>query len=544
MFNAYYTNFPNYTTSGWVDADWSQSLVVVNKNNDVTSQELYYPTGYFLRDNSTKHRGAASIKLNTRTANPTSFPDIVIPAVDGQSITIKGFLRKNSSYGSSTRPYVTLTGLGITPQVFTMPDTADTWEAFTLSVTPSAGYDGNLRLVFTGQSGNAAGECWLDGLAYIPFNGYVDHYGYLLDPANNARTADPVIQLSESSVAALTGIAVVSGVVTLTEDHSVRELYDWLQWYRAENQSGRLMSSGDGLVFSLSAALVLDGCRLTGTGTINMGGNSLTLTGTTASGVVINHVSGSYVSISVAGYNTGARIQIYDVGGGVELYNSVPAGSTLSLNANWSADRTIRVRMARVNGTDADATIEAFGTLSSTGASFLLSPVADVVYEGNAIDGATVTEFVADFPNVQIDLSDLDGITTPQRGYAWYMYNQMTADGLRYYHGAMAAEDASNYRINVDVADIKIQNVSASPCVISGARIYRSDGSSIFAVGNGPIQSDPGKAYIAGADDIPGAVAAEVLAAAQAAPIHADLRMVNGQIIDGSGTEADPWGPA
>lgn len=39
-------------------------------------------------------------------------------------------------------------------------------------------------------------------------------------------------------------------------------------------------------------------------------------------------------------------------------------------------------------------------------------------------------------------------------------------------------------------------------------------------------------------------VAAAVLAAAQATPIHADIRKVRGQALDGTGTELDPWGPA
>ncbi len=37
--------------------------------------------------------------------------------------------------------------------------------------------------------------------------------------------------------------------------------------------------------------------------------------------------------------------------------------------------------------------------------------------------------------------------------------------------------------------------------------------------------------------------AAAVLAAAQAAPIHADIRKVNAVTVDGAGTEADPFGP-
>lgn len=38
--------------------------------------------------------------------------------------------------------------------------------------------------------------------------------------------------------------------------------------------------------------------------------------------------------------------------------------------------------------------------------------------------------------------------------------------------------------------------------------------------------------------------AAAVLAAAQAAPIHADIRKVNAITVDGAGTDVDPFGPA
>ena len=38
-------------------------------------------------------------------------------------------------------------------------------------------------------------------------------------------------------------------------------------------------------------------------------------------------------------------------------------------------------------------------------------------------------------------------------------------------------------------------------------------------------------------------IAAAILAAAQITPIHSDMRKVKGQVLDGGGTEADPWGP-
>lgn len=38
-------------------------------------------------------------------------------------------------------------------------------------------------------------------------------------------------------------------------------------------------------------------------------------------------------------------------------------------------------------------------------------------------------------------------------------------------------------------------------------------------------------------------IAAAILAAAQITPIHADMRAVKGQTVNGSGSESDPWGP-
>lgn len=41
-----------------------------------------------------------------------------------------------------------------------------------------------------------------------------------------------------------------------------------------------------------------------------------------------------------------------------------------------------------------------------------------------------------------------------------------------------------------------------------------------------------------------GDIAAAVLGAAQASPIHADARAIKGQTIIGTGTQSDPWGPS
>lgn len=104
--------------------------------------------------------------------------------------------------------------------------------------------------------------------------------------------------------------------------------------------------------------------------------------------------------------------------------------------------------------------------------------------------------------NITLDENDVDGETTAQRLYAWYCYNLTTSSGIATYFGGVVAEDVFNYKIIPSILDLTIQNISATPLVLSGARIYRSDGASIFVAGSGPIQHDPDKAYLVNANKL------------------------------------------
>lgn len=201
----------------------------------------------------------------------------------------------------------------------------------------------------------------------------------------------------------------------------------------------------------------------------------------------------------VSGIAAGSRMQIYNVTTATEMFNDILAGTSYSTNYNngtgYSAGDVVRIRLAWLSGASAKLPASYTTIAAASGWSVLATQEDAEVYNTNAIDGDTVTEFIADYPNVQIDISDPDGATTPQRGYAWYLSGQMTADGLRYYHGAMTAEDIGNYRINVDVADMHIQNVNTDPVLVTGPRLYRSDGSPVTVAGAGPIQMEYGRVY-------------------------------------------------
>lgn len=204
---------------------------------------------------------------------------------------------------------------------------------------------------------------------------------------------------------------------------------------------------------------------------------------------------------NITNLEAGSRVYIYNVTAATEIYNDVVAGTSYSQGYNEGTDYTdgdvVEVRIAWSSGASAKLPVSYFTVASATGWAVLAQQTDDDVYNTNAIDGDTVTEFVADYPNVQIDIDDPDGVTTVQRGYAWYISGQMTEDGIRYYHGAMTAEDPYNYRINVSVADMRIQNISTDPVQVLGGRLYRSDGTRVTESGSGPIEMEYGRAYIA-----------------------------------------------
>lgn len=171
------------------------------------------------------------------------------------------------------------------------------------------------------------------------------------------------------------------------------------------------------------------------------------------------------------------------------------AASSLTVPVTWTTDHSIRIRAAYVSGTTAKAPYEATGTLGTNGLAVTIAQVADSVYGTNAIDGSTCTEFSADYPHVQVDVSDPDGTTTIQRLYAWYVYNLTTSGGIASFYGGIQALDVLNYEIQAGTLNLQLDNVSATPVIITGGYLFRSDGQTIIATGSGSIQMDPGRAY-------------------------------------------------
>lgn len=206
---------------------------------------------------------------------------------------------------------------------------------------------------------------------------------------------------------------------------------------------------------------------------------------------------------SISGLQAGSRLQIYNVTTDAEIYNAIVSSSSFEYEyyngTGISAGDTVRIRSTYVNGATANLPFETVTIATATGFTVLASVETDTVYNLIGISGSTVTEFVEDYPNIEIDVDDPDGSTTVARMYSWFSYVQFTEDGIRNWFGGIVAEDAGNFRVVTSIVDLKIDNIAATGVQFVGdVRLYRDDGLSPLVsttTGGGSIVMFAGKVY-------------------------------------------------
>ena len=255
-------------------------------------------------------------------------------------------------------------------------------------------------------------------------------------------------------------------------------------------------------------------------GTYTISGGSIANVTSSVAGVILNSIGGAVISangspanitindvkeISISNITANSRIRLYNVTTDTVITNEIVSGTSFSDTYNEGEDYTVgdtvRMTLTYVNGTSAKICYTANTIVTSNGFSFLAAQQDDAIYNANGIDGSLVSECTADFPNVEVDIDDGDGATTVKRIYAFFVAEQYTASGIQWCSG-ISAEDSVNYKINTSILDLRIQNVGTNAVVLTGGRLFRDDGATIFIAGNGPIQHDPDKAYLADSEQI------------------------------------------
>ena len=340
---------------------------------------------------------------------------------------------------------------------------------------------------------------------------------------------NPDLVSNETQAQAIAGINLDFATSTLTISGSVtsQDLYDYYQYQLAQSANMQYAEefTKTGNHFDLGNwNLIVDG--VTYNGDFTTGGTITLSNGGVVVGTSIDQ-NGTTVLLpwSVDNVEATATLQLYNVTQSLEIENITVGGSAGSkVTASGYYDETevsvgdnIRLRITCQAGVNAFLPFETFGLATSVGITFRANQLADTIYNDNAINADNLTTLTADYPNVQIDINDGDNIADARELYAFYVKQTTTSTGIENWFGAIDAIDHMNYRVNTDRADIKLQNTGSSPLIISGARIFRDNGTSILHadVGDQPITQDNGELiqYIKGqvneslSNQLPNAVA-------------------------------------
>lgn len=194
------------------------------------------------------------------------------------------------------------------------------------------------------------------------------------------------------------------------------------------------------------------------------------------------------------------RLQLYNITTGAEYYNDDPDGAGYSTSysngVGISAGDSIRVRFAEINGA---ASFKFFSTvvISNTDGFSIDADnfiEEDSVYAANAINGATITKFAADFIDDEIDLLASSNFTASE-AYAFFRSTLVTPQGINDFWGGVTAVDSGNYKINNSIVNIFFDNLtSVNLRQTDSARIFRADNA--YPVKNNGVTSGGGGVHI------------------------------------------------
>jgi hypothetical protein len=137
-------------------------IVFANKNLDPLVQELWTESAVISRDTTfSKDVSGSSLKVlpHAGALGSSQFP-LTVYAPSNQPIVVSGYVYQNAAFNGAVT--VTLSGLGITPNIWTAdPALDDQWQQFAVFGTNSA--DGMLTVTF--EASGTAGAVWVDGVS-------------------------------------------------------------------------------------------------------------------------------------------------------------------------------------------------------------------------------------------------------------------------------------------------------------------------------------------------------------------------------------------
>lgn len=316
-----------------------------------------------------------------------------------------------------------------------------------------------------------------------------------------------------------------------------------------------------------------------------------------ATGVVVNNSTA--ITLLAPNIIDDSRYQIYNVTQDAELYNAVVSGGSgisiatlIGSGLSIEEDDELRLRVTYQNATTYKTPIESSIIANTSGNVWTNSQSAWTVVESYLLDGslydytANGGPFEGDFVNDEFDYELSANFSGAQFG-SWGGYILTTEDGIRDWFNAFTFIDAANIRINngsTSISGLFDSQISDEIFQTDSIRIFlevANNGGTARPVknpstggggidvnwknqvylqttGSGALTSEQqtqlasastnsataasNTSSIPSTTDITSAIKTD----SQSNPedYHINVKYVNDSEITGSGTEADPWGPA
>lgn len=238
--------------------------------------------------------------------------------------------------------------------------------------------------------------------------------------------------------------------------------------------------------------------KTSGTVTITISGTTSLSAGevTSAGATVVLSAPTPTLSATVL---AGSRVVLYNETTATELDNMAPAGTAWSkaITSGASAGDTLTLYVFKEGYEEFSTAFLYSGDDTTLLVSQEVHPYIDTLRTLLGIsDYTTITEFTLDVTGaVEVDADDADGQTQKARLAIWYNGVLTTENGARYLRGAISVLSTNAIRINVDVLNLKIENVSVTrglQFTDTDRRLWRSDGTPIYAAASAPgsIEND------------------------------------------------------
>jgi hypothetical protein len=182
-------------------------LGAYNINGSFVANRLYAYNSAAINQSAVVNRATRNIALQLNNSQTIGQYTFSFQGVSGVAQRIVGYLRHDTTYGTSNPPSISFSGAGVSGS-FTSSSTVDLWKQFDITLTPTSTETITATVTFAGAAG---GTAYLDAVYQFPWITENWIYGFQ-ELAQVNSVVDPNVTLSESAVAALASCTTLDNV--------------------------------------------------------------------------------------------------------------------------------------------------------------------------------------------------------------------------------------------------------------------------------------------------------------------------------------------